>query len=118
MIRVLVCGDRKWTDKAMIRIVLRRLIPPVTIIHGAARGADTLAGEVAYELGFTVERYPADWTKYGRAAGPIRNKEMLTHGRPDYVIGFHDDLRHSRGTADMKRQAERAGKQFEHYFHA
>jgi hypothetical protein len=106
--RVLVCGDRNWTNLEAIRRELSRHRPSV-VIHGTARGADTLAGIAALELGISVERYPANWTKYGRAAGPIRNRQMLEIGRPDLVLAFHENIADSRGTADMIRIAEKKG---------
>jgi hypothetical protein len=79
------------------------------VIEGEARGADTIAREEAEKLGLTVERYPADWARYGRAAGPIRNKQMLVEGRPDFVLAFSADIERSRGTRNMVDQAIKAG---------
>lgn len=77
---------------------------PKTVIHGAASGADRLAGEVATEMGIPVEEFPARWNDYGRAAGVIRNQMMLTHGKPDLVLAFPG----GRGTADMVARARKA----------
>ena len=46
--------------------------------------------------------FDADWQKYGRAAGPIRNKQMLDEGSPDLVIAFAG----GRGTENMVKQSE------------
>lgn len=108
MTRVLVCGDRHWSDRGAILDRLRRLPSDTVVIHGAAQGADTIAGEVAVSLGFTVEPYPADWARYGRAAGPIRNAKMLQDGKPDLVIAFHADIPASRGTRNMVNLARKA----------
>jgi len=107
--RILVCGDRHWTDEKAIRRELGAMFTGSTVIHGACRGADAIAGKVARELGFAVEEYPADWDKYGRAAGPIRNRQMIKEGNPDLVIAFHPDLSKSKGTADMCSAAKQAG---------
>lgn len=80
----------------------------VTLISGDARGADTYADVCAQLIGFEVERYPADWETYRRAAGPIRNKQMLDSG-VDRCIAFHDDLGSSKGTRDMVQRCEKAG---------
>lgn len=88
--------------------VLNESYDPVTIIHGAARGADTIADICAQLLGYEIERYPANWDEHGRAAGPIRNQEMLDTGI-DLCIAFHYDLSNSKGTANMIRRCERAG---------
>lgn len=106
--RVLVCGDRHWTDRDSIRARLSRLPTGTIIIEGEAPGADTLAREVAEELGLEVRRFPAQWDRYGRAAGPVRNRRMLEE-QPDLVIAFHHDLSKSRGTANMVQLAARAG---------
>lgn len=67
-----------------------------------------MAGEVATELGCQVEVFPADWKKYGRAAGPIRNNEMLDSD-PDVVLAFHDSLETSKGTKHCVEQALKRG---------
>lgn len=89
---------------------------PIVLIHGCARGADTLsetALRVIYHQKATVKpeilRFPAQWYKYGRAAGPIRNQQMLDEGKPDLVLAFHSDLEHSKGTKDMVTRARKAG---------
>jgi YspA, cpYpsA-related SLOG family len=102
-VRLLICGSRSWTDETPIRAALERARPEV-VIHGAARGADTLAGRIAAELGCRVLPFPADWS-LGRAAGVLRNQRMLDEGRPNWVIAFADDLRASRGTRDMVERA-------------
>jgi hypothetical protein len=81
------------------------------LIHGAARGADSIAGAIMENacLG-KVEEYPADWDKHGYGAGPIRNQQMLTEGKPDIVLAFVDKpLVESKGTHDMVLRARRAG---------
>jgi hypothetical protein len=73
------------------------------VIHGGAPGLDNMAGEVATEiLGVSkVEVFPADWTRLGNAAGPVRNRQMLEES-PDLVVAFHNDLwGKSKGTKDM-----------------
>ena len=99
--RVLFCGDRNWTDEDMIEAAMRLLPRDTIIIEGEARGADSLARKVAERLGYKVLPFPADWKEYGRAAGPIRNRQMLYEGRPDMVFAFHDDIDSSRGTKNM-----------------
>lgn len=108
--RVLVCGDRFWKGGiAPISAVLEKYPAGTVVIHGAAAGADYFAGIAAERLGFEVEPYPADWDKYGRAAGPVRNSLMLSQGRPTEVHAFHNDFEHSKGTKDMVQKARRAG---------
>jgi hypothetical protein len=107
--RILVCGSRNWTDKARIRRVLLEYMPPAdcdepVVIHGNARGADKLAGDIAMRMGFWVESHPANWTKHGKKAGPIRNRQMMDR-RPDLVIAFGE----GRGTQDTVDEAKRRG---------
>ena len=107
--RLLICGDRNWTDDIMIRkpLEMLRVAPPpgLTIIVGRARGADTIAETIALEMGFAVDPYPAEWEKHGKMAGPIRNRQMLVEGLAQVVWAFHDDLAQSKGTRNMVLQA-------------
>ncbi len=105
---VLVTGSRVWADAGPIRRELRRLPPGSIILHGDARGADRLAAAVAAELGLDVRPRPADWGRFGKAAGVIRNREMLAEG-PDVVLAFHPNLDQAKGTRHMVHIARRAG---------
>lgn len=107
--RVLVCGDRSWSNRGKVMHRFLELPNDTVVIHGDAEGADRIADAVAMVRGMPREAFPAEWEKYGRAAGPRRNQRMLDEGRPDLVIAFHSDLKHSRGTADMVRRAQAAG---------
>lgn len=106
--RVLICGDRNWTDIKRIRQVVKKLAPSL-IIEGGAKGADTIASQVGEELGIPVKEFAAYWVKYGRAAGPIRNTKMLKKGKPELVVAFHNDIENSKGTKNMLMQAKEAG---------
>ena len=105
--KVLVCGDRKWRDHATIWNVLVSLKGKhghaLQIIEGGAEGADRIAWEAANRLSLDCATYLADWKKYGRAAGPIRNRVMLDQ-KPDLVLAFHDNLEKSRGTKDWRHR--------------
>ena len=98
---VLVTGSRYWTNRQTIHDTLKELPKDTLIIQGGARGADTLAREVAEELGLEVKTFKAEWDKYGRSAGPIRNQRMLDETHPSLVLVFHSDIEHSKGTKDM-----------------
>lgn len=110
--RVLVCGSRGWQDYLTIYGALMAVKPYgdayVTIVHGAARGADSLAEQAAEALYWPVEAYPADWDKHGKAAGPIRNKRMLDSGI-DLVLAFTVTWPPTPGTANMIKIAAEAG---------
>lgn len=76
------------------------------VVHGTARGADEIAGRIAKTLGLKVEEHPAEWTRYGRRAGFIRNRAMATAGA-DLCIAFWTNG--STGTGHMLRIAREAG---------
>lgn len=110
--RILVCGDRNWTNYSAIRNTLKRFCDGkknVVVIDGACRGADNLGHKAAKALGFKWQRFPADWTLHGKAAGPIRNREMVEKGKPELVLAFHNNIDQSRGTRDMLYAAKEAG---------
>lgn len=108
VVRVLVCGSRDWEDEDEIADVLADLIAgaPVTIVHGGARGADYIAGKIAEFYGYAVEVFPADWERYGKRAGFIRNVAMLDT-RPDRVVAFQRNG--SRGTQHTIDEARKRG---------
>jgi putative aminopeptidase FrvX len=108
--RILFCGDRNWSNYKVICEVMAELRPTL-VIEGEAAGADSLAREVAEDYLIAVQPFPADWKKYGRAAGPIRNTQMLKEGQPEMVVAFHDDITTSKGTKNMVEQAKKAGIQ-------
>lgn len=113
--RVLVCGDRKWDDSTIVAAMLdgfgygpEGLVVGFTVISGMARGADRFAADWGLANGCLLA-FPADWQKYGKGAGPIRNQQMLDEGKPDLVIAFHDYIDESKGTRDMVLRAKEAG---------
>lgn len=118
---VLVTGDRHWRDWVVVGTVLRSLDQPFILVHGDAAGADRIAGAIASHMMMGVEPFPALWDRYGRAAGPRRNVQMLTHvlekqnlGHSVRVIAFHRDLTKSKGTAHMVKMAKAKGLRVTH----
>ncbi|MGC4008838.1 MAG: DUF2493 domain-containing protein [Pseudomonas sp.] len=102
--RVLFCGGRGYDDELMVLTVMLSLhekTPITCVIHGGARGADTLAGETALALGIPIEVYLPDWARYGSAAGFARNRRMIIEGKPDLVVAFPG----GRGTLNMRSLA-------------
>ena len=77
----------------------------ITIIEGGAKGADSAAADFALCAFCKLEEYNAEWDKYGKAAGFLRNKAMLDEGKPDLVVAFPG----GKGTANMVSLAEAAG---------
>jgi len=106
-LRVIVCGGRDFTDRRFVFDSLDRIdktFPIGLVIHGAQRGPDRISGEWAKERGRKWREFPADWKKYDKQAGPVRNRKMIEHGA-DFVIAFPGGI----GTANMMRQASEAG---------
>ncbi|EKF73996.1 hypothetical protein A11A3_10836 [Alcanivorax hongdengensis A-11-3] len=106
--RVLVCGGRDYQDRPQLEAYMEHLWRSGKIsllIHGDASGADRLASQWAHDRGVDQVCYPANWKAHGRAAGPMRNRRMLHHGKPQAVVAFPG----GRGTADMVGLAEQAG---------
>ena len=102
--RIIVCGGRDYTDGTTVARVLSALdLSDATVVHGAAPGADSLAADWCRTFGVPEEPHTADWSHYGKAAGPIRNAMMLAGA--DLVIAFPG----GRGTADMVTRAREAG---------
>jgi hypothetical protein len=109
-VNVLVCGGRDYADAKGLGTVLdamHKVMPFSMLIHGAARGADSLAASWADSRGIPTLPFPADWQAHGKSAGPRRNERMLRMGKPDKVIAFPG----GRGTAHMVRIAQEAGVQ-------
>ena len=111
MERVLICGDRYWESFQLILDELSKIQQErgvEAVIEGEATGADTLGRLAAERLGIPVEKYPADWRKYGLRAGYVRNAQMLKEGRPTYVLAFHEFIEKSKGTKMVVELARRA----------
>lgn len=106
-LRVLVCGGRDFFDRdaAWAKLdMLDHLRGIACIIHGGASGADYIAARWAATRKVGCEEYRADWDRYGKAAGPKRNQQMIDLGFPDLVVAFKG----GRGTADMVKRAQAA----------
>lgn len=110
-LRLLVCGDRDWEDDEFIRMILTNNWKRIkVIIQGECRGADLFAKQWGEDiLGKKyVFGFRAKWLVYGKAAGPIRNQQMIDEGKPDFVLAFHDNFAASKGTVDMIKKAKKA----------
>ena len=113
-LRILITGSRDFSDKTLAQQALVWVAnvagvenpADVTVVHGDARGADTLLAEVAASYGCVVEAHPARWDELGKRAGAIRNCEMVALGA-DVCLAF--PMPDSRGTFHCMREAEKAG---------
>lgn len=107
--RVVVCGGRNFNDFYSLTMALNaiHLITPITeLIEGGAKGADLLANVWATFKGIKITTVRAEWEKYGKRAGFIRNMKMAEM-KPDCVIAFPGGA----GTQNMIHQARLRGIQ-------
>lgn len=108
MLTVLVCGGRKFADDKLLCQTLKAIHAKTAItllVNGGAPGADTRAVSWALRHDVPFQTIQAEWTKYGPAAGPLRNQRMLDDTHPDLIVAFPG----GRGTADMVARAKAAG---------
>lgn len=106
-----IIGSRNFTDydfmREKIQALLDRLPGMERVVSGGAKGADALSERIAIDFGLDHRHIPAEWSKYGRAAGPLRNEKVILEA--DVVAAF--PLGESKGTQDGIRKARAAGKQ-------
>jgi len=116
-VKILICGGRDFYKFSLLKDTLEDLFSnvleedeEVVIIAGGAPGADFLAKVFALDeykenWWLSYKEFPADWKTHGKAAGAIRNQQMLDEGEPELVVAFPG----GNGTADMVKRAKRAG---------
>ena len=101
--RIIIAGCRDFHDYPLLRKTMDKLLQnklrkeKIVIICGMAKGADMLGARYAQERGYYIRYFPADWDKYGKRAGPIRNEEMAKNA--DALVAFWDG--ESSGTKNM-----------------
>lgn len=96
--KLIIAGSRNFEDYELLKARVEALPFKVTqVISGNARGADQMGEWWAQQNEIELRVYPANWSKYGRAAGHIRNQEMARVG--DVLIAFWDGK--SKGTESM-----------------
>lgn len=107
--RVVITGSRSWSDFSVVAEKLGELCQDDIVAHGAcSSGADRIAHCLLRWRGIQEIQYPADWATHGRAAGPMRNSEMLKDFKPDVVWAFMINGG-TPGTKDCVRKAEAMG---------
>lgn len=108
MFRVIIAGSRNFNDFELLEKKMLHFLQNqknVVVLCGGARGADDLGRQFAEKHGFAVEMFPADWKKFGKRAGVLRNREMARTASGCVV--FWDGQ--SKGSANMIEEAKRAG---------
>lgn len=104
--RTILAGSRDITDPAeLAQAITDAGFAITTVVSGTAKGVDTLGEEYAAAHGLPVERHKPDWSRYGRGAGPQRNRTMAQHADACIVVMRPG----SKGSASMVREARKAG---------
>ncbi len=102
--RVIVAGGRDVTDYALVEAAIEASGFQITeVVSGGARGADTFGEEWARRHGIPFVRFPAEWHKYGRSAGVLRNQQMAAYA--DALVAVPTG---GPGTRNMILEAQRA----------
>ena len=113
MMRIVIAGSRGFEDYALLEQTLEHIldkqIEPVELVSGHAKGADLLAERFAKENDLPIHIIKTDWKTYGRAAGPIRNRQMLDYAMEELslVVAFWDGK--SKGTKNTINTAKSLG---------
>lgn len=115
--RIIVCGGRHFDDYACLESVMAKVmsdlglkLPEIEIVSGHCQGADQLGETYAERHGISCKVFPAQWEVYGRAAGPVRNSEMIKYAAESevpVVVAFVSPR--SRGTMDTVKKAKKQG---------
>lgn len=115
--RIVICGGRHFNDYEQLKTTITNFlkqrkieIENVEIVSGHCQGADMLGEQYAKEYGLNLTIFPADWQRYKRKAGPIRNKQMIEYimqTENKAVIAFVSE--NSKGTKQTVLLAKRAG---------
>lgn len=120
MLKIIIAGSRFVTDKKIVLDFLQELNETtdlfeteerIEVVSGRAKGVDTIGEELAIQFGWDLILFPADWNKHGRAAGPIRNKQMGDYA--DVLIAIRGKTENgtpSRGTTHMIEYMTSLGK--------
>ena len=114
-LRILVCGGRHFDDYDLLEKTINDAIAEsacedIEIVSGHCIGADKLGELYAERHNASVKLFPAEWKKYGKCAGPIRNKQMI-----DYINGFKNKIvvafvsANTKGTKNTIALAKKAG---------
>jgi YspA, cpYpsA-related SLOG family len=101
--RTIIAGSRNITDYNLLKqVIIESGFNISVVISGNAMGTDFLGEKYAKEFNIPLELYPADWNRYGRSAGPIRNGEMAEKAEALIALNFNN----SKGTSNMISQAK------------
>ena len=114
ILKIVIAGCRNYNNyyeaKEYIDFCIREIKKnnTIVILSGGCKGTDMLGERYAIENGYEIRKFVANWDKYGKAAGPIRNEQMAIEA--DYIICFWDYK--SRGTKSMIENAKKYSKPY------
>ena len=125
-IRMIVAGGRTFSDYEALANSIEAYLrdsnityDKLEIVSGGCTGVDLLGERFANERGITVTRFPAEWKKYGRSAGIIRNQEMINYAADGtsrgILLAFWDGK--SRGTGYTVKQSKKVGIEVKIFFY-
>ena len=91
-LKILICGGRHFCNYALLESIADNVIKgqnfsEIEIVSGHCIGADRMGEEYAKRRNYALKIFPAEWKKYGKRAGPIRNKQMI-----DYIAEFENKI--------------------------
>lgn len=105
--KIIIAGSRNINNRGAVGRAIASCPFTITeVVSGTARGVDSIAESIAATKGYPVKLFPADWDKYGKPAGAIRNKQMAEYA--DALIAIWDGQ--SKGTRNMIETMNQTGK--------
>ena len=102
---IAVIGSRNFLNYELLESILDSLPKASQFVSGGAKGADKLAELYAEKNQIPVVIFKPDWQKYGKAAGVIRNREIIEAA--EMLVAFWDG--ESKGTASSLAFAKKKG---------
>ena len=107
--KVIIAGSREITDYGFVTAAIKRSGFDITeVVSGTAHGVDRLGEQWAVQNGVPIKYMPADWNLHGKAAGPIRNKEMAEYADAAVLVWNGESL----GTKNMLENMQKIGKPY------
>lgn len=107
--RVGVVGSRSFPSAAPVLQFVSSLPAGCVVVSGGASGADSFAAAAAAACGLELEVFSAAWSRFGRAAGPVRNRALVRSGLACLVVFVLDPSSLSPGSASAVKEARKAG---------
>lgn len=110
IMKTIIAGSRNFDDYDTLKNVCNKY-QITEVVCGGAQGADALGERYARENNIPIVYFRADWDKYGKSAGPIRNDQMAQYA--DFLIAFWDGQ--SKGTHNMIKTAQKHNMNYTYF---